>query len=355
MLTRNHVFSSTSRGRRLGTILIGLTVASVVSACGGSNADDGNGGANGGGEEATLRIGGPAPEGDIRYKAVECMEESLPEATDGQVTVEFLAGTIGGETEILERLSLGTLEGYIGSTGPFASMTGEPLAGIYETPYLFDDWDHLYSVATNDIGQDVEEAIAASTGIEILDYVSMGNRAVYAKGVDLSDPAAYRGLKVRTLESDVHQAMYEALGAAPVPMAWDEVYTSLQTGVLDVVDGSLSSGLGSNHQELVDRVTYLGNAIVINSAIAVAQPWLNDLPEGQQEAVRTVVAECAEFERAENDAYQAELESKWKDAGVEFVEVDREKFASIVQPAVYPKLEQQLPDGLLEKIQALGN
>lgn len=295
-----------------------------------------------------MRIAGAPPKGDIRYEAVYYLQREIPKATGGRVNVEVFQGTLGSEREILERLTLGTLEGYMGSTGPLQALTGEALASLYDVPYLFKDWDHLYRVAKSDIGEKLNEK-TVSKGIRILDYVSMGNRAVYTRNKPIKAAGDLQKLKIRVMENPVYIAMYKEFGAIPVPMAWGEIYTSLQTGVLDAVDGSLSSGLASKHTESVKYVTFLANHVVIASILAVSEQWWRNLPADIRGQIEKVTVEAATYEQKKNDQYQDELKREWQKAGVQFTDPDRKEMETIAR-RVYPMVEKSIGTDTIHRV-----
>jgi len=295
-----------------------------------------------------LRIAAAPPKGDIRYEAVYYLQKEVPKATGGRVKVEVFEGTLGSEREILERLTLETLEGYLGSTGPLQALTGEPLASLYDVPYLFKDWGHLYRVAKSDVGRKLNEKMMAK-GIRILDYVSMGTRAVYTRTKPIKAAADLQKLKIRVMENPVYIAMYKEFGAIPVPMAWGEIYTSLQTGVLDAVDGSLSSGLASKHTESVKYVTFLANHVVIASILAVSERWWNGLPADIRGQIARVAAEAAAYEQKKNEEYQDQLKREWQKAGVQFTEPDRKEMEMIAR-RVYPAVEKGIGKEIFQRV-----
>lgn len=300
----------------------------------------------------TMRVASQSD--DLRNTAAEYIATNLTKATGGEISVELFKGTLGNEREQLERLQLGTLEAYIGSTGPLRSLTGIPLSGLFDVPYLFEDWDHLYRVTKSEIGRDLRDQ-TASKGIRILDYLSMGTRAVYTRSTPIIQPEDLKGLKIRTMESPVYLKLYKSFGAIPVPMAWSEIYTSLQTGVIDGVDGSLASGLDSKQTEAVKYVTLLGNHVVIASIVAVSERWWNELPADLQQAVASVVSEAAQVEQMESARLQASLKRKWEEQGVKFTSVDKARFQELAKVHVYPLVESEISEDILAKVRAMAN
>jgi TRAP-type C4-dicarboxylate transport system substrate-binding protein len=181
----------------------------------------------------------------------------------------------------------------------------------------------------------------------------MGTRAVYTRNTPVKEPEDLKGLKVRVMENPVYISMYKEFGAIPVPMAWPEIYTALQTGVLDGVDGSLSSGLVSKHTESAKYVTFLGNHVVIASILAVSEPWWQKLPGNLQSQIAEVAHQAALFEQKKNDEYQQELRNEWKKAGVTFTEVDRPNFVRLARK-VYPMVEEKMGRDVLAKVTAMA-
>jgi tripartite ATP-independent transporter DctP family solute receptor len=299
-----------------------------------------------------MRIAGSPPAGDIRYEALKYMQEEMPKATGGRVKIEAFMGVVGSEREILERLILGTMDAYIGSTGTLQALTGEPLASLYDVPYLFKDWDHLYKVAKSDIGQKLNDKMI-NRGIRIVDYVSMGNRAVYTRTKPIKTAADLRGQKIRVMENPVYLAMYKEFGAIPVPMAWGEIYTSLQTGAIDGVDGSLSSGLGSKHTESVKYVTFMANHVVIASVITVSERWWKSLPADLRGQIEKVIHDAAAYERKKNDEYQTELKREWEKAGVVFTEPDRTELEKLGRKT-YPMVEKSIGSEVIQRVVKMG-
>ena len=299
-----------------------------------------------------MRIAGAPGAGDIRYEATSCLERELPNATGGKVKVEVHKGTMGGEREILERLSLGTLEGYMGSTGSLESLTGAPIASLYDVPFLFRDWDHLYKVAQSDLGTQIKNAVG-KRGIHILDYVSRGTRAVYTRNRPIRTAQDLAGLKIRVMENPVYIAMYKEFGALPVPMAWTEIYTAMQTGVLDAVDGSLSSGLAAKHTETAKYVTLLGNYVVIASILAVSDSWWQKLPGDVHQAIEKIAHSCAVYEQKKNEDFQSQLMESWKKAGIQFTEPDRAQMEQVAR-RVYPMVEKRMGAAAIERVRQLG-
>ena len=161
---------------------------------------------------------------------------------------------------------------------------------------------------------------------EIPPLMVMGEAAGTAAALALDSGVAPRHVDVAALQKRL-LAQGVSLGT-PVPMAWNEIYTALQTGVLDGVDGSLSSGLASKHTEAAEYVTLLGNHVVIASILAVSEPWWASLPDDIRDAVAKVAHEAALYEHRKNEEYQAKLMEEWRQAGAEFTEPDRARFVA---------------------------
>ena len=302
-------------------------------------------------QQIVMRIAGANAPGMVRYEATNYLAENLPKASNNRIKVETFYGTLGGEVEILQKLILGTLEGYIGTTGPMEQLTGEPITGIYDIPFLLSSWEHLNRVTQSDIGRDIEARLLKK-GLRVLGYANEGTRAVYTRNAPIRSVDDLKGVKIRVMQNPTYIAMYRALGAQPVPMSWAEVYTSLQTGVIDGVDASLNAGFSDKHIELSKYVTLLGNHVVIACPIIVSERWWQTLPAELKTVVENTAKDALRHQFAKNDEFQNRMKVEWTKAGVTFTEPSREQLEKAVN-SIYPAIETKVGAETIAKIRAL--
>ncbi|SDB17468.1 tripartite ATP-independent transporter solute receptor, DctP family [Desulfonatronum thiosulfatophilum] len=166
--------------------------------------------------------------------AMATVFKSLVEAgTNGQIRVQtFPNGQLGKDNEVLQQVRAGVIEMGIHSVGGFASIY--PMMGIIDVPFAFPDIAATYEVFDGPFGQKFAADMEAKTGMKILGFGDSGGFFHFTNSRKaITTPDDMKGLKIRTMTLDTHQAMINALGAQPAPIAWAELYTALQTGVAD--------------------------------------------------------------------------------------------------------------------------
>ncbi|MCP4666858.1 MAG: DctP family TRAP transporter solute-binding subunit, partial [Deltaproteobacteria bacterium] len=154
------------------------------------------------------------------------------EGTRGEVIIKvYAAGQLGkGERELLEGLQLGTIQLAVTATGPVSNFS--PNMGVVDLPFLFKDHGHVDKVLDGPVGRELLDELEP-LGMKGLAFFENGFRNFTNSRRPLAKPEDFKGLKFRTMENPVHLASVRQLGAQAVPMSWGEVYTSLQTKVID--------------------------------------------------------------------------------------------------------------------------
>ena len=161
----------------------------------------------------------------------EAFAAAVEEGTDGRYVIEqFPNSALGGEREMIEGAQIGSVDVLITSTGPVGNFVPETL--ITDIPFLFRDYDHARAVLDGPIGQEILDQFPPH-GLVALAWAENGFRNLTNSVHQVRAPADLSGLKLRTMQNDVHILAFETLGALPTPMAWPEVYTALQQGTVD--------------------------------------------------------------------------------------------------------------------------
>jgi tripartite ATP-independent transporter DctP family solute receptor len=154
----------------------------------------------------------------------------VKEKTEGRVDIQVFPNTqLGEERDMVEGLQLGTVDFVITSSGPIVSFV--PEVGVVDLPFLFTSSEHAYKVLDGEIGQNLLSKFD-DKGIIGLSFMENGWRSI-SSNKKIMSPSDLKGLKLRTMQNKVHMSAFSALGSSPLPMAWGEVYTSLQQGVID--------------------------------------------------------------------------------------------------------------------------
>ena len=183
--------------------------------------------------EQVLRLATLQGAGQPSYDGAVKLAELVEERSNGELRVElFPDGQLGTEQESLEGVQFGTIDMFMGSTGAVGRFL--PKLEAFAHPYVWRDVEHMLSVVRGEIGEELSEELRASTGIRILDMGWLfGQRHLTTRETPVRVPADMADLKIRVQPTEIYLATIAAMGGNPTPMDFKEVYTSLQTGVID--------------------------------------------------------------------------------------------------------------------------
>ena len=284
-------------------------------------------------------------------EAMHKFGELLERKTNGKVKVQFFPDSqLGGERELVEMVQGGMLDMTKVSGGLLESFS--PVYGVFSMPYLFDNQAHFYRVMDDEnIVKPIFEA-TKSRGILGLTYYDSGARSFYTSKVPIKKVADLKGLKIRVLQSPTSIRMVQLLGAAPIAMSQDEVYTSIQQGVLDGAENNEFALTVARHGEVAKNYTYDVHTR-IPDVVLVSTATFDRLTPEQRSAVVEAAKESTAIQRS---AWNASVEAARKESaekfGVKFYEPDVSEFRAAVQP-MYDELKSS-PEkhAVVEKIRA---
>lgn len=302
-------------------------------------------------QDRTLRFAHHLPTGSEQHIAAERFAAQVSELTGGALAVEILpAGQMGGQREIIESVQFGTLDMGYGESGLYANNV--PAFGILSLPYLYGSEDHWASVVDGEIGAELADQLAATANIKVLNWILAGYRDTYIKGNPVNVPADFKDVKIRVPESPVFIQTFAALGAQPTPVPGPEMYTALQTGLVDAMEGTPEVGVTYKMFEVTDYASKTRH-ILFDGSFAINNDLFNSLPAEQQDAILTAAASVAEQQRAE----RAERENGWfkqlGELGMTINEVDTAPFQEVLGPVQDSFAEKAGATDLLAQIRAL--
>ena len=172
------------------------------------------------------------------HLALEFLDRELREKTEGRIGLEiFPSAQLGGEREAVENLQFGNIDLTFVSSAPVASFA--PSFFAFDIPFLFDNREQAYEVLDGEIGVELL-AMLESSGIVGLGYWENGFRQLTTANKEVHSPEDLAGLKMRTMENEVHIAAWRAIGANPAPLAFNELFTALQQGTFDAQEGPIN-------------------------------------------------------------------------------------------------------------------
>jgi len=272
------------------------------------------------------------------------MAEELEKLTDGKFTIkQFPANALGGEREMVEGAQLGTVDLVITSTGPVGNFVPETL--ITDIPFLFRDYDHAHAVLDGPIGQELLDKFP-DNGLIALAWGENGFRNLTNSKRPVKEPADAEGLKIRTMENQVHMEAFSELGVLPTPMAFPELFTALQQGTVDGQENPIGVILSAKFAE-VQKYLSLTNHVYSPALFLMSPTVWDGLSDEEKDAFREAAKEGAaamrEKVRSDADSGVATL----KEAGMEVIEdVDRAAFEKALEPLMAKYAERVRQDKL---------
>jgi tripartite ATP-independent transporter DctP family solute receptor len=273
----------------------------------------------------------------------------IREATGGTVDIRvFPAGQLGkGERELLEGMQMGTIDLAVTATGPISGFSQSMM--VLDLPFLFRDYHHVDTVLDSPVGRKLLDDLEKAR-LKGLSFFENGFRNFTNSVRPLLRPEDFRGLKFRTMENPVHLASVRELGAQAVPMSWGEVYTSLQTKVIDGQENPVAV-IHSHKLNEVQKCLSLTGHFYSPAPLTMSLHRFSSLKPEWQRLFITTAVEVAAYERKvirDNEQKQIRDLKAW---GMDVRTVDKAIFLTAMKP-VYAKFIKQYPDWepIIEKI-----
>lgn len=261
------------------------------------------------------------------HKGMEFMARRVAEKSDGQMRVDiYPSGQLGAERELIELLQIGSLAMTKVSTSPLESFV--PEMKIFSIPYVFRDEEHLWKILKGEIGHRLLLA-GQDYFLRGLCYYDAGSRSFYTKEVLINTPRDLSGLKIRVMKSLTAVEMVKSLGGSATPIAWGELYTALQQGVVDGAENNPPSFYLSKHYEvckyyILDEHTSVPDILLMSTRV-----W-SELNDQQQKWLQESVDESVERQKILwKEASDHALQEVQK-AGVEIIHPDKTPFREAV-------------------------
>ena len=277
--------------------------------------------------------------------------QTLTELSGGAFTGEQAPNSqLGGERDMIEGLQIGSIDVVITSSGPLGNFVPEVL--VLDLPFLFRDYDHARTTLDGEIGRELLDRVDENDLVGLA-WSDHGFRHLTNSQRPVATPEDLAGLKLRTMENRVHMEAFSGLGAAPTPMAWPEVFTSLQLGVIDGQENPMPVLTSTGIWEVQQYVSLTGH--VYSPGIILASPFLWD---GLSEEERGWFLEAAragvQATRDEVDRMEAAVVEMLRENGMTVItDIDRAPFAAVAAEAAYHIFTDRFGNELVERIIAV--
>lgn len=330
--------------KRSKWLMMGLTgvlaTSMLLSGCGGAKSADG-------GKQIVLKTAELQPEDYPTTMALKEMAKLLDERTKGRIKMQIYAGgQLGGEKETIEMTQAGAIAINRDSTSPLVSFV--PKMGVFSMPYLFRDEDHLWKVLEGPIGKEMLKELEGG-GLVGLAYYDSGARSFYSRTKAINTPEDAKGQKIRVQQSNIFVDTVNVLGASATPMGYGEVYTSLQTGIIDGAENNPPSLYSSKHFEACKFYSLDEHAMVPEVLVMSKKIWDTLSPEDQK-IVQQAATDSVAYERKSWKEYTEKSLKELEAKGVKIAKVDKEPFRKAVLPMYekYPEYKD-----IISRIQAV--
>jgi len=299
--------------------------------------------------EITLgHVGGPdSLFTDSANYFADLVNERLPEPYE---VVTFGSSQLGTDSELLQRMRLGTVDLALPST-IMSSVADE--FGLFELPYLIQDREHMKRVEEEVFWPHLAP-LAEANGYRVLAVWENGFRHITNNRRAINAPEDLRGVKLRVPQGVWRVRMFEEYGAEPSPMSLSEVFMALQTGVMDGQENPLAQIAGQRFQEVQDYLSLTGH--VYTPAYLTAGRRFNNLPDDIQEIIIEAARETQTYVYEHAAQLDQDLIAVIEAAGTEVNEVDTSVFIEASSP-IYEAFAEEVPgsQALIDQVLALGD
>jgi len=269
--------------------------------------------------------------------------------TNGRIKIDVYPGAVlGSEKETIEQTQMGVIDINRVSVSPVISVY--PKMAVFALPYIFASREHMWEVLEGEIGQTMLAEIE-KVGFIGLAYMDSGARSFYTVKKPINSPADLKGMKIRTQKSPVMMDMVSAMGGKPVPMAFEEVYSALQTGVIDGAENNPPSYYETSHYEVAKFYSLDGHAMVPEITLMSTKTW-NALSDADKQIIKMAAVAAQELQRRLWLKDEVSSMNIVKEAGCKVSTPEKGPFMEAVKP-VYEKYASEYLE-LIEQIQSLA-
>ena len=270
------------------------------------------------------------------YKFADLVKEK----SNGKMIIDvYPSRQLGSETESIEQIQLDLID-FIRVNSVTLGQTASEV-GVFTLPYIFKDRNHKYKVLDGYIGQAVSKDLEKYNMLN-LGYLEAGTRNFYTHK-PVTSIKGLKGMKIRVQPSDIPLAMVKMIGAVPTPMNYGEVYSSLQTGVIDGAENDFVSYSTSSHYEVAKNYILDGH-LSPPALILMSKKTFDKLSLENQRIIVEAAEEAAIWQREAMFDFEKESEKKVRAAGSKIIEVDKKPFQKAVEGIYekYPEYEDRI-------------
>ena len=279
----------------------------------------------------TMKAADVHPAGYPTVAAVESMGKKLEAATQGRIKFQMFPGSVlGGEKEMIEQTQVGAIQILRTSLGPVGPVV--PEVNVFNMPFVFRNIAHMRAVIDGPIGQELLDKIRASPAKMVgLAWMDGGSRSLYTKK-PVRKPEDLKGQKIRMMGNPLFVDTMNAMGGNGIAMGYGEVFTAIQTGVIDGAENNPPSLFTANHFKAGAKYYTQTNHLIIPEILVMSKVTWDKLSAADQALVKKTAREAQLEQRQLWDKAVADYTAKLKAEGVEFIEMDNKPFYDATAP-----------------------
>ncbi len=284
------------------------------------------------------------------HKAMEFLAKRAFEKSNGKIEMEiYPSAQLGTERECLELLQIGS----VGMTKVSASVLEgfAPNFKVFSLPFIFRDDEHKFKFFESQLGRDLLIS-TEKFWLRGLCYYDAGSRSFYTKDKPILTPDDLRGLKIRTQESPTSVKMVRAIGGSATPIAWGELYTALQQGVVDGAENNPPSFYLSRHYEVCKYYSLNEHTMVPDVLIISTVIW-NELTDQEKKWIQEAADESYQYQKKLWRESTEEALREVEKAGVQIFHPDKSLFEKKVEPLIEEYRSEPEIYNLIQKIRAI--
>lgn len=320
------------RGMRL-LLLVGVLVLGLAAA---ANAAD-----------FVFKLGHIADPENPYAKGAEKFAQLVKEKTGGKVEIQvFPSSQLGNQRDLVEGTQFGTIDFTMTSTAVLGNFL--PQIAVFDLPFIFRDVQHAYK-ALDTVGMEIAQKLQ---GMKLLAYYENGVRHMTNSKRPIRKPEDMKGLKIRVMEQPIYIEMIKALGGNPTPMAFGELFTALQQGVVDGQENPAAHIYTARFFEVQKYISLTAHTYSAEPMLVSLAAW-NKLPKDLQEKVQAAANESKDWQRDLCRQLEEGYWTKIRESGKSEInrDVDKQAFADATR-GVWAMFEKKVGKENIEKIVA---